>query len=345
MNNQNLKRILLFGLIALILLFASIFFKGLKNSQSATAFQAAVVTNNPVSPNVAVDLARRTTPLEQSDSGRETNKTPSRGIDLQAIWNAPISFYGKVVDQNGKPIGGVNVKYVRQTMDETPEGETQSDGQGSFTISGVKGKRLIIHLTKQGFYASKSDNTSFEYGDRTDKNFHVPIAGKPVIFVLREAGHPEALVHRYLKVAVPKDGKPVSIELSSGKISENGELQIQTWKSKKDDATGRTDWRVKLTMRQGGIVETLEEFPFEAPGAGYLPQWEIEFTRQLSSTWKASIEKQFYFYCGNPEKYGRLSLSTTDLGDGCYIHCWVNPSGSRNLEYDPKVQPKTAESE
>jgi hypothetical protein len=45
-------------------------------------------------------------------------------------------------------------------------------------------------------------------------------------------------------------------------------------------------------------------------------------------------DRQFYFYFGQPRRYGRLHLRTDGDRPYVFIDYWLNPSGSRNLEYD-----------
>ena len=97
---------------------------------------------------------------------------------------------------------------------------------------------------------------------------------------------------------------------------------------------------MKLQVRAagGGLRVAEGQFPFEAPDSGYSEMLEFSEIdkKQLPS------EIQCFFYFGASRQYGRFSfskfaLSGTDIG----LLCFVNTSGSRNLETEPGkfVQP------
>lgn len=87
-------------------------------------------------------------------------------------------------------------------------------------------------------------------------------------------------------------------------------------------------------MSQGGFKETLEEFPSEAPPSGY--ETAMEFTGSASSPeWRPSFEKQLYYVVGAPPRYGRMELSVKIYAGRYYVDYFFNPTGERNLVYDP----------
>lgn len=77
--------------------------------------------------------------------------------------NVPVQFYGKVIDQKGKPLSGAKVRAeVRHLTVMAPVAfgaapsmlpvQTETDDQGRFEISGVAGDGFdLIYIQKQGY--------------------------------------------------------------------------------------------------------------------------------------------------------------------------------------------------
>jgi hypothetical protein len=261
--------------------------------------------------------------------------------DPEADWKAPINFFGKVVDENGRPIEGVLVKFEWTSLD--PQGhsehQTYSDKNGRFSLTDVRGKRLIVSVEKEGYHWLRQGRRfGFEFANTSEDIFHKPDASNPVTFHLKKIGETEPLIKRYSKIPISKDGKPVLFNLFNGKVSENGQLKIQMWRSENRDTQNRFDWKLVISVPGGGLQETSEEFPALAPEKGYVEELELNVPASLGANWAASLESQAYVVFGNPKKYARISFRARPTGQHFFMDYWLNPSGSRNLEFDPAKQ-------
>jgi hypothetical protein len=76
------------------------------------------------------------------------------------------------------------------------------------------------------------------------------------------------------------------------------------------------------------------------PACRYRSSLEFKGYSQNETEWQDGIIKEFFLFFGEPKKFARISLQLTTLGQMCYVDTWVNPSGFRNLEYDPQKQAK-----
>ena len=92
------------------------------------------------------------------------------------------------------------------------------------------------------------------------------------------------------------------------------------------------DWEVAFHIENGGFVDAPEQFAFEAPEAGYAPDYAVHMRAALGSDWKVHVERKVYFVFGEPRRHGRLSFRTD--GNSRYIFCEYvsNDKGGRNLE-------------
>ena len=105
----------------------------------------------------------------------ERGKEPSPGIVEKFIkdFATPITFYGKVIDQHGMPVPNADIKF---RANDNPYGgkgseyQRQTDSNGLFSISGIRGLTLGVEVSKTGYYgvppagAKPASSGVFEYG-------------------------------------------------------------------------------------------------------------------------------------------------------------------------------------
>jgi hypothetical protein len=141
-------------------------------------------------PQQREDFATRTkdataaTPVRE-ETGRLHEKERAKAI-VQAVEksNVPINFWGKVLDQEARPIGGVSVQYSYSAEHANTPGtawgeqkihksEVATDIAGKFTVNGIKGPALTVEaLTKEGYaYRSRGAKVYNYYGDVSSGKF------------------------------------------------------------------------------------------------------------------------------------------------------------------------------
>ncbi len=120
----------------------------------------------------------------------------------------PISFFGKVVDQDGLPISGAAVSISIENFDPKSALATSgnhfekrliskiTDSGGGFVIQGEFGSSLSIEkISQPGYVAMPEDdwtyepywkNLSFDYWHAQGHYLYVPDQQKPAIFPLRK---------------------------------------------------------------------------------------------------------------------------------------------------------------
>jgi hypothetical protein len=265
--------------------------------------------------------------------------------EVELDWRTPIEFYGLVIDQDGNPLPGADVSFT--WTDRSKAGHstrrTISEANGSFALKGVTGKHLLVQVGKSGYYTSASNLSSFFYAGET-VNF-VPVKSNRVVFHVRRKGNAEPLLvteypgsGRYAHL--PPTGKPVEIDLMKRKMpveDAGGQLRLEFWAP--DQKTGeKFDWRCRVSLPHGGIVETTNEFNFQAPEHGFLPLAEINMPLTLEKQWQSTISREYFLSLADG-KYGRLKFTLFAFNGVFHVHAFVNPSGSRNLEYDSNAQP------
>jgi len=263
-----------------------------------------------------------------------------------ALVHDQIQFYGKVVDESNQPIEGAGVRFVWAQMWPLPEGTPStnviSDQEGLFSITGVVGSRLGVHVSKGGYYYVKSLNSdSFNYSSLPGMTPFRPDPKNPILFHLRKKGPGADLISATLmKVKIPLDGMPVNIDFFNRNSGGSGQLRLSQIKPSYEGWKQATVWSFKMEIPYGGFVEQNDEFPIEAPETGYQPVIEFDF-KAGQPDWNTHFTKNYYIVFGNPPCYGRLTIETDISWNSAHITYTVNPDGSRNLESDPNnaIQP------
>lgn len=257
-----------------------------------------------------------------------------------------IAFYGRVVDQHGQPVPNAkvrgNVEIIRYWMDQKwDEHFTTTDSNGYFHFSGLHGQALVVSPKKDG-YESKCDK-SFEYsGLASSQDRHQPDPKAPVVFTIWKQAGAQPLKHEeFDRVGVPVDGQPVSFDLLKGEktSSGNGDLVVKIVRHPEHIQRGQPfDWSAVIESPSGGIRAHSDQYPYEAPADGYAPQLTIDMPADAPN-WQSSVRRSFYLKARDGKLYARIILKiTTDYEPpptGVTIETWANPTGSRNLEFDP----------
>jgi hypothetical protein len=266
--------------------------------------------------------------------------------DPKFEWKMPINFYGKVVDQSNQPVGGVEI--VFQWTDLSDNGTTEqtvlSSDDGRFNLTSVTGKNLgIIRMFKEGYYrVRQGTQANFEYAAFFEPNYHQPDASKPVVYRLRKAGEiPKELVARETMMGIAPTGQPNYIDLRTTRKSGEAQADIAiriTRLAPKEQK--RYDWSASIEGVNGaGLIESDDEFMFEAPQDGYKPAYSYNFA-EGSPYWGNTLKRKYYIMAKGGQVYGRLEVeffpkyqNTAAIA----VKFIVNPTGSKNLEYTPNT--------
>ena len=280
-------------------------------------------------------------PLASPPNGITPQAPGASGIGLEA-WKQkvqrPIEFYGKVVDELGQPVKGANVSFSCNQF-IPPAGSfttnTSSDQAGLFTLAGVMGGTLGVHVEKPGYYPVKGTNPDhFDYMQHSTSEAFSPNSQQPVVFHLRRRGAgAELITSRHgvapdLEISGLTNGSTVRVNFFNQNISPDGQLELSATKPPRGEPVSR--WSFRMSIPSGGFIEQNEEFPFEAPESGYKPMVEFDF-RVGETNWSQSLHKSYYIVFGQPPRYGRIDVQT-GIYRGVSLSYAINADGTRNLE-------------
>jgi hypothetical protein len=277
-------------------------------------------------------------------SPTEYPKLAKRAKDIQKFQSSQqttTSFYGKIEDQHGDPVAGATITGYRTYYPMIPnldfsrsaeELSLTSDENGQFSIVDKKINSLaILKIAKSGFEIQANKTYVLSQGGyKLIQSFSDP--EKPVIFHAWKKTEAESLVHDILEVGYRPDGKFYRVRLKG--VEE--QLKISFIVDPKGTNSNSLDWSMKLKVIDGGLIESTDKFMNEAPLGGYMSNLSYEYKKD-NKDFSDDIRKKFYLKARNGQVYGRLECRIHPYYNDIVavdIKYWLNPNGSRNLQYD-----------
>jgi len=261
--------------------------------------------------------------------------------------NVPITFWGRVVSDDGSPLPRVQVMARVRSWNGGQQGvgttfvpikvNTGEDGQ--FKIDSVRGDVLTIEsLGKEDYEAEPTGLRNYGYNVSTN---HVPDPARPVTFRMWKAGTEQVLIKGEKFISVVPDGRTYTLDFVNGNVGEGevaGDLRFAL-KRASDAAWGKTyDWSIDLECPAGGLAEEIDadSAMFLAPQSGYSPTFRVaRLANDLN--WSHGIgRRRFYVRSRDGKLHGRITVEVfafylKDKQARVKITYSVNPSGSRIL--------------
>ena len=259
---------------------------------------------------------------------------------LRTPENVPVSFYGEVVDQEGRPVVGADVTFdlitshMAEDSTETTPMTLHTDQDGTFALTGVTAYGIDrISVRKAGYYLSLKASRGFVFGHKVE---YKPNPNDPVIFKMWKQRGKEPLVGSSWHGKVAGDGTTNRFDMLHGRRSSDGGLEIvctRTPSVPQPPGNGHFDYKFEIAVVGGSIQPTGDEFTYLAPESDYAPSFTVE-QKADAPKWRPDVTQEFYIKTADGH-YGRLFVEwyawQTPTGH-CKWDCSINPSGSRNLE-------------
>lgn len=320
-------------IIAVVLVLVLLLFWLLRTDQqeeSTTATPSESVADGPKpsnspQPNVV-------TPAAEAAAVENLSDEAAKARFLKAF-DSPIEFYGRVIDQHGAAVSGASVEFTvtNRPFEDGSKSNDLSDDDGFFYLVS-SGAAVSVQVRKNGYYATDQSGGVFRYA--TASQAPIPTADSPAIFVLRKEGEKQSLRENDVRFRVSRNGNPKYVDLITGNSGSNNDssVKIEAWTNDgQKDKRGRYDWRVRLSVEGGGLIEREDRYSFVAPETGYMELAEITMPSD-SETWSPQASKDYFVRLANGD-YARVSFRMIAGGDNFFtLRSWYNLAGSVNLE-------------
>lgn len=335
---KKLKLIIVFVVIIAVL-FSIVFLGSSKKRQS--------LLQNEANPESVIETDKPSVmdrnSIEQKKQDYAKKQAEEMEIGIQQA-NVPIEFWGKVIDQNSKPLEGVNIQYRIQQPRAIWDSHSAvmsitTDSIGGFHITGEKGSSFSFEsFRKDGYRTAAGQGMTFAYSNGSAK--HTPDKSNPKVYTLIKEDQIQGLVSFSRQLLLEWDGVPVRYNLRTGKFDPSGEIEITARRGKieGDGRQARYDWSCRIEAIKGGVIETSREKAYMAPENGFEDFWECG-DMATNPQWriaKGDVHLILRLENGN---FGRLELDVNaeiKSKISGRISSYLNPSGGRLLEYDSR---------
>lgn len=294
-------------------------------------------------PTSASPSPSQTYPVISPVVGAIPDSTPSTEASRQdaiaQLEATPILFFGKVIDQYDLPVAGARVTYtvhhLRFSGNSPIEGPV-TDRDGGFEVQ-TQGPSLTVSVSHPQYYGGEGAERQVDYRHPSAAHPYSPKPTKenPTLFRLVRKGPAENLVQVPSKeLRLPLNGQAVEINLGGRPFAVIARLTSSST-ALGPNQFKRFDWTISLAVSNGGLIERLNSLDFKAPDTGYLPEASVEMTANANPRWSSRINKDYFVHFSDG-RYGRFQITVSGDTGFCRFKSYLNPSGSRNLEYDEK---------
>lgn len=302
----------------------------------------------PSQPDTTATASKSAVVLGQGMTEHPDGHQPEEFIQGRLQLNVPIAFYGRVIDQSDEPVVGANIELqiqqiVRTRSDMTVNvGEPETpitDNDGRFELIGKKGLMVAIDtIKKEGYQLSENAKRHFPYNSETP----APDPGSPAVFRMwKKQGADRLEVGDEIYGLVPNGRQNTLNFLAHTKtegVQPEGDLIVSVQRPEHVAPKEKYDWSCTFQVTGGGLVESSDEFFNLAPETGYQPRIEVHMDAD-EPNWAPNVKKKFYLQSRGGSLYGHLEIELVAQyrdKSALWIKYFVNPTGSRNLEYDPR---------
>ena len=155
---------------------------------------------------------------------------------------------------------------------------------------------------------------------------------------------------------IPADGTPIRINLVTGQIGgQDADLVVTVSRTPLLLRYGEQGfaWTATVEVVDGGLMRAGQKDYYNlAPESGYVPRFEFTQGAQnvhaaqdekIKWIWTRAVSDEFFISSRSGKNFARVSLrimANADRKEGDNVAAvrttvWLNPNGSRNLEFDP----------
>lgn len=279
-----------------------------------------------------------------------------------------ISFYGRVIDQNERPVINAKVIYSGSSTylsEGGGKGSVMTDEKGYFEIdttgatltlgsiihpdieysyqqdSGVGSKIPQERLKSSKRFLSSKDNAGVydnwkKYTKKENAyNIHV-----------WRLGEYDGATEGNLNVYFNSDGRLYTLDLQGDgyknqvKVGlQDGQLVVSCIRKSMDNGSDYGDWSVTIAPVAGGIQTTNDAYMSEAPASGYQSSITIVMKHNKHQYQSSLLNHRYYFTSNNGKIFGGLFVHFKPHShyenNECRIDIYnykINSTGSRSLE-------------
>ena len=215
---------------------------------------------------------------------------------------APLTFYGRVIDQHDHGVPGVTVVAGVNTAEGTDAVETLTDSDGGFELTTVVGGRASIRELRKAGYSDwiTQQEVLINTGLHPDDP-GCSLDTRITYLVWKKSQSLDPLYAAIHTFRFAADGNTHLIDLLRGEVvasdAEAADLQLRIDRGQPvGNSPSHFSWSVTLTAVDGGLMKPAadQRLFFQAPDDGYVSKlnWHFDATKD---SWRDEISDQRLF--------------------------------------------------
>jgi hypothetical protein len=260
-------------------------------------------------------------------------------------FNYPINFWGKVVDENGRPLAGATVKVILYDdpcggysgLDPTKI-KTMSDTKGDFSILEKLAAGISVNASLSGYkpyYDPKTrENRSrvlMAYSDkRSDQKIKYSTKTEPTVLILQKKDQPSDLIH-IEKIRQEISPKGVNLNVLLKKKDHAIEVNLRCSSSVPQPFKyEKYDWEAEVEIKGGGIQEIKDITSQVAPESGYVQAFKLKMpAKTLKWSRESPSSRRNFWIKLDKGSYARAQIKfVTGRKHLVYVETWINTDGN-----------------
>lgn len=260
------------------------------------------------------------------------------------LYKSPVNFWGKVVDEYGRPISGATVRVI--LYDDPTAGysdrkdttfETTSGPNGNFSILGKFAAGISVEAILSGYRPYYDPKTREERSSVRvyyfSKPAHPQIAStqtEPTVLILQKKKPPSNLIHiERTRQAISGKGDSLNIRLEKkGSIID---MKLRCFSSAPQPFNyEKYDWEAEVEIKDGGIQEVKDIRSQVAPESGYQQVFKLKMPADAPRWLRSSRANRLYFWIKlDGGGYAKAQIRfVTGRKHLVYTQAWINTDGN-----------------
>ena len=242
---------------------------------------------------------------------RQTAAHTQRVKTLNELYSSPVNFWGKVVDENGRPLAGAIVRVI--LYDDPMAGytggvdtkfEITSDDKGDFSILGKNAASISVTATLSGYKPycdpesrEKRSRVSMEYFDKCPYQLRkYSTKNEPTVLILQKKNPPSNLIHiEETRQLISRNGSSLNLLLK--KKGQTIDINLRCLSSVPQPFNyEKYDWEAEVEIKGGSIQQVKDITSQMAPESGYVQSFKLKMPENAPKWSRKSPSNKQYFW-------------------------------------------------
>lgn len=274
--------------------------------------------NNIEQPNE--DLPTKSERIPQETDGMTSNS--GKVAYISNLFNSPINFWVKVVDQYDAPIENaeISVRVVKSNSWDSSKNKLKklvSNSDGHAQLLGEQGANIHVRAIADGYNEFRNERgsdlsrTTIGY---TNENSAIPSKDNPTVLILRKKLPDSELVYfKSPRKKIGRNGEESIIAAEGDHGEQEIQFKVKCWSEAPIPFEyGRYPWMAEIELIGGKLRKLDNKYEYTAPDRGYSELIKVHYKNADEKDWSRDLSG-FYWIKLDNGNYGKFHLDLDTL--------------------------------